>query len=117
MTYEEIVYKVQKQVIKSKTKADQHIAVQFNIVGEGEGAFYIEIDDGRISVQPYEYYDRDAVVYVDAETLFDVLEQKIAIADVTGSGKFVVQGNYDATMTLLECLIVKSKKKESKKHE
>ena len=82
MTYEEIVYKVQKQVIKSKTKADQHIAVQFNIVGEGEGAFYIEIDDGRISVQPYEYYDRDAVVYVDAETLFDVLEQKIAIADV-----------------------------------
>ena len=107
MTYEEIVYKVQKQVIKSKTKADQHIAVQFNIVGEGEGAFYIEIDDGRISVQPY----------VDAETLFDVLEQKIAIADVTGSGKFVVQGNYDATMTLLESLIVKSKKKESKKHE
>ena len=117
MTYEEIVYKVQKQVIKSKPKADQHIAVQFNIVGEGEGAFYIEIDDGRISVQPYEYYDRDAVVYVDAETLFDVLEQKIAIADVTGSGKFVVQGNYDATMTLLESLIVKSKKKESKKHE
>ena len=117
MTYEEIVYKVQKQVIKSKTKADQHIAVQFNIVGEGEGAFYIEIDDGRISVQPYEYYDRDAVVYVDAETLFDVLEQKIAIADVTGSGKFVVQGNYDETMTLLESLIVKSKKKESKKHE
>ena len=44
-------------------------------------------------------------------------EQKIAIADVTGSGKFVVQGNYDATMTLLESLIVKSKKKESKKKE
>lgn len=117
MTYEEVVYKVQKQVIKSRAKTDQHIAVQFNIVGEGEGAFYIEIDSGRISVQPYEYYDRDAVVYVDAETLFDVLEQKIAIPDVTGSGKFVVQGNYDATMTLLESLIVKGKKKESKKHE
>lgn len=114
MTYEEVVYKVQKQVIKSRAKTDQHIAVQFNIVGEGEGAFYIEIDSGRISVQPYEYYDRDAVVYVDAETLFDVLEQKIAIQDVTGSGKFVVQGNYDATMTLLESLITKSKKKESK---
>ena len=38
MTYEEIVYKVQKQVIKSRAKTDQHIAVQFNIVGEGEGA-------------------------------------------------------------------------------
>ena len=83
-------------------------------VRRGEGAFYIEIDSGRISVQPYEYYDRDAVVYVDAETLFDVLEQKIAIPDVTGSGKFVVQGNYDATMALLESLITKSKKKESK---
>ena len=53
-------------------------------------------------------------MYVDAETLFDVLEQKIEIPDVTGSGKFVVQGNYDATMALLESLITKSKKKESK---
>ena len=104
MTYEEIVYKVQKQVIKSKTKADQHIAVQFNICGEGEGAFYVEISSGHFMVQPFEYYDRDAVVYVDAETLLDTLAGKVAVADVTSNGKLVIQGNYDATVKLLETL-------------
>ena len=118
MTYEELVQNIRDIYTNADAgNVKEHVAIQCNIEGEAEGALYIEFSEGNIDVQPYEYYDRDAVVYVDAETLFDVLEQKIAIADVTGSGKFVVQGNYDATMTLLESLIVKSKKKESKKHE
>ena len=106
MTYEEIVGKVQKQAIQRSAKQiDDHIAVQFNILGEGEGAFYVEIAAGRILVQPYEYYDRDAVVYVDAETLFDVFAGTISISDVTSNGRLVVQGNYDATINLLEALV------------
>jgi len=105
MTYENIVNKVQKQAIKcNAVPVDHHIAVQFNILGEGEGAFYMEIDAGRISVQPYEYYDRDAVVYVDAETLLDTIAGKLSVADVTSNGKLVIQGNYDATINLLETL-------------
>ena len=105
MTYEDIISKVQKQAIKSGAKhIEGHIAVQFNIFGEGEGAFYIEISAGRIMVQPFEYYDRDAVVYVDAETLLDTLAGKVAVADVTSNGKLVIQGNYDATVKLLETL-------------
>ena len=30
---------------------------------------------------PYEYYDRDAVVYVDAETLFGVLSGELPISE------------------------------------
>lgn len=49
MTYENIVNKVQKQAIKCNVAPiDHHIAVQFNILGEGEGAFYVEIAAGRI---------------------------------------------------------------------
>ena len=97
MTYENIVNKVQKQAIKCNVAPiDHHIAVQFNILGEGAG---------RILVQPYEYYDRDAVVYVDAETLFDVFAGTISISDVTSNGRLVVQGNYDATINLLEALV------------
>ena len=105
MTYEEIVGKVQKQAIQRSAKQiDDHIAVQFNICGEGEGAFYVEISSGHFMVQPLEYYDRDAVVYVDAETLLDTLAGKVAVADVTSNGKLVIQGNYDATVKLLETL-------------
>ena len=105
MTYEEIVGKVQKQAIQRSAKQiDDHIAVQFNICGEGEGAFQVEISSGHFMVQPFEYYDRDAVVYVDAETLLDTLAGKVAVADVTSNGKLVIQGNYDATVKLLETL-------------
>ena len=118
MTYADMFSKVKGMMMEADVSTvNEHLAYQFNVTGEAAGIFYAEVKEGKLYVEPYEYYDRDAVVYVDAETLFDVLEQKIAIADVTGSGKFVVQGNYDATMTLLESLIVKSKKKESKKHE
>ena len=107
MTYEEIVSNVQKYVIKGKVDhIHDHIAIQINIYGVGEGAFYIEIDKGRIFVMPYEYYDRDAVVYVDAETLFGVLSGELPISEQTCNGKMVIQGRHDATIMVLEALVV-----------
>lgn len=107
MTYEEIVNKVQKKAIQSQTNhISDHIAIQFNIYGEGEGAFYIEIAHGQIFVMPYEYYDRDAVVYVDAETLLGILSGELSISEQTCSGKMVIQGRHDATITVLEALVV-----------
>ena len=88
------------------TEVTGHLAVQFNVRGEGEGAFYIEIDKGRIFVMPYEYYDRDAVVYVDAETLFGVLSGELPISEQTCNGKMVIQGRHDATIMVLEALVV-----------
>lgn len=108
MTYEEIVSRVQKNAINSNAvHICYHVAIQFNIYGEGEGAFYVEIDRGRIFVMPYEYYDRDAVVYVNAETLMGVLLGELPINEVADNGQLVIQGNHDATITVLETLVVK----------
>ncbi len=42
MTYEEIVKEAQKIVAKGDASGiKQHLAVQYNITGEGEGAFYM----------------------------------------------------------------------------
>ena len=58
MKYEEIVAKVKKAYAKADTsKVDGHLAVQVDVTGEGEGAFYIEVADGKITVAPFEYYD------------------------------------------------------------
>ena len=113
MTYEEIVNRVQKNEIKSNAShICYHIAIQFNIYGEGEGAFYVEIDRGRIFVMPYEYYDRDAVVYVNAETLLGVLSGEYPINEVANNGQLVIQGNHDATITVLETLAFKPEEKD-----
>ena len=80
MTYQELVRKLQNFAIQSDaSRIKAHVAVQINVYGEGEGALYIEIKDGRMDVQPYEYYDRDAVVYVDAKTLSEIADNKLAI--------------------------------------
>ena len=121
MTYEEIVSRVQKNAINSNAvHICYHVAIQFNIYGEGEGAFYVEIDRGRIFVMPYEYYDRDALVYVNAETLMGVLSGEMPINEVANNGQLVIQGNHDATITVLETLVVKKtsdKKNDTKESE
>ena len=37
----------------------EHLAYQFNITGEAEGIFYVEVKEGKLYVEPYEYFDRD----------------------------------------------------------
>ena len=46
MTYEEIVEKVRKRLEGVDTsKVNGFLAIQVNITGEGEGAFYVEVKD------------------------------------------------------------------------
>ena len=79
MTYEEVFAKASERLMKAKVKdIDQHIAVQFNIEGEGEGAFYAEINEGKMNVQPYDYRDNDISVNVNADVLVKALESKTA---------------------------------------
>ena len=56
---------------------NDHLAVQYNITGEGEGAFYMEVKDGQIDVQPYDYRDRDILVTADAQTILDMMSGKL----------------------------------------
>ncbi|MBE5861119.1 MAG: SCP2 sterol-binding domain-containing protein [Butyrivibrio sp.] len=94
MTYEEIVAKVKeaaKDVDVSGVK--EHAAFQFNITGEGEGAFYVEIDDGKINVEPYEYFDRDILVYTSAADLVEILEGKTDFVNAYLTGKISAEGD------------------------
>ena len=42
----------------------EHLAYQFNITGEAEGIFYAEVKDGKLFVEPYEYFDRGRDVHL-----------------------------------------------------
>ena len=78
MKYEELVTNVKKAVKKAKvSKTVGHVAFQFNVEGEAEGAFYLEIDDGKINVEPYEYYDRDVIIVTSADVIMQMIEGKL----------------------------------------
>ena len=96
MTYEEVVYKVRTAYENADARdIFEHIAVQVNIVGEGEGIFYIEVADRHISVEPYDYYDRDALLIMSAETVFAIADGKLSFHDAYHSGVLQCYGNMD----------------------
>ena len=49
MTYEELFQKAKSIFMKADvSQIHEHLAFQFNITGEGEGAFYAEVKDGAL---------------------------------------------------------------------
>ena len=93
MTYEEIVAKVKKHFQSYQPAADARVAVQFDITGEGEGAFYVEIADGKIAVEPYEYYEHDIKVVAEADALMEIVSGKTDIINANLTGRIHAEGN------------------------
>ena len=54
----------------------EHLAYQFNITGEAEGIFYVEVKEGTLYVEPYEYFDRDAMFTCSAEPYLKSRKEK-----------------------------------------
>ena len=114
MTYHELVEKVTEAYAKVEAKnGKEHIAVQYNVYGEGEGAFYIEISNGRIEVAPFEYYDRDAIIAIAGEALLDVVTSKTTYEAVEEAGRLVVVGNADKANKLMALSIKKAAEKKT----
>ena len=112
MTYEEVVKEAQKIVAKGDASGiKDHLAVQYNITGEGEGAFYMEVKDGRIDVQPYDYNDRDILVTADAQTILDMMSGKLDIVNAYLTHKISAEGNLGKA-DILKKLINSGKKAE-----
>lgn len=107
MTYAEMFSKVKGMFMGADvSEVKEHLAFQFNVTGEAEGIFYVEVNDGSLNVEPYEYYDRDAMFTCTAETLMKIAEgKKDPILAVT-LGQLKVEGNIDKALklkSLIDC--------------
>ena len=110
MTYEEVVKEAQRIAAKGDASGiKEHLAVQYNITGEGEGAFYMEVKDGRIDVQPYDYNDRDILVTADARTILDMMSGKLDAVKAYLTHKITAEGELGKA-DILKKLISNGKK-------
>ena len=119
MTYEELVQKIKDIADESDAGSIQdHVAFQFNIEGEAEGAFYLDIKDGKADVQPYEYYDRDVLITTTAATLLEIMDGKLDPVAAYTLHKIRVEGDLGKALLLKEVVgKKKAKKKAGKKKE
>lgn len=103
MTYEELVKQVQEAYLDADaSKVKEHLAIQFNVEGEAAGAFYLEVAEGKVIVQPYEYHDRDALVTTKAAVLQDIAAGKLDVVKAFLTRKIKVDGNVGKAALLKE---------------
>ena len=101
MTYADMFSKVKGMMMEADVSTvNEHLAYQFNVTGEAEGIFYAEVKEGKLYVEPYEYYDRDAIFICSAETLFKINEGKLDPVLAVTLGKLKVEGNIDKALYL-----------------
>lgn len=101
MTYQEIFQKFKQQFQDANVSSIQgRLAYQFNIIGEGAGAFYAEVKDGVLSIEPYEYHDRDVLFTCKADTLFNIISGKTDPVVAFTLGKLKVEGSLEKALLL-----------------
>lgn len=99
MTFEEMFAKAKEMIMKNDVSAiPGHLAVQINITGEGEGAFYIELLEGKLYVEPYEYYDRDCIFIISAKNFFKLSEGTLNPVTAFTFGKLKVEGSIEKAL-------------------
>jgi len=80
-------------------------AFQINIEGKAaNGIFYIEIKDGHVNVEPYEYYDRNAVLHMNATNFIKLLDGKLDPIVAFTVGKIKVDGDINAALEMIKFL-------------
>ena len=105
MTYAEMFAKVKGMLMDADVSdIHEHLAYQFNITGEAEGIFYAEVKEGQLYVEPYVYFDRDAMFTCTAETLFKLAEGKTDPVLAFTIGKLKVEGNIDKALRLKDLI-------------
>ncbi|MCI5869475.1 MAG: SCP2 sterol-binding domain-containing protein [Dorea sp.] len=105
MTYAEFFSEMKGKFMEADvSNIQEHLAFQFNITGEAGGIFYIEIKNGELHVEPYEYYDRDAMFTCSADTLKKLETGKLDPILAVTLQKLKVEGNIDKALRFKELL-------------
>lgn len=103
MTYEQVVAKVKAKFQDvNADNIDGIVALQINLEGKNtNGIFYIEVKDHNVNVEPYEYYDRHAIVTVNPTNLLKLLDGKLDPVEAYNKGKVTVDGDVNAVLTVI----------------
>lgn len=105
MTYESIVAAVRKKLSKADVSSiPGTLAFQVDVEGKAEGIFYIEIKDGQLHVESYDYHDRNARLIINGTNLMKLVNGKLDPVLAFTTGKLKVDGDTNAAMELIRFL-------------
>lgn len=93
MKFDELLTKVRNLAAKTDVSNHDFLAVQINITGKESGVFYVEVKDNKISVEPYEYNDRNCAITISLADFNKLIDGKLDPILAFGTGKLKVDGD------------------------
>ncbi|MCL2018520.1 MAG: SCP2 sterol-binding domain-containing protein [Oscillospiraceae bacterium] len=116
MTYEKIFADVKKVYSKAdKSKLCGDFAFQFNITGEGGGAFYVAFRGGILEVAPYDYVDKNALLIASGEDFIKLANSRFTLQEAVDNGIIQVEGDFNMALELDKMALSGSEKKDAEK--
>ena len=114
MTYEEIVSFVRENLKKTGVKdIDNETAVQFDIKGEGEGAFYIAVKSNKLFVEPFEYYNHNVKITLPADELLKIVNGEKTVSECLTEDSVFVTGDEEVLVKLMSFKTAKKRHQEA----
>lgn len=109
MTYAEFFAEFKGRFMEADVSdIKEHLAFQFDIEDEDAGGiFYVEVKDGVLHVEPYEYYDRDAKFICTPDILLEIADGKLDPVEAFTAQQLRVEGSIEKALRLKEIIELK----------
>ncbi len=72
---------------------DDKVTFEFQVNGEGEGVFSVEIVDGDIIIEPTENVERDALLIASGNTIWEICQGNLDPMLAFAVGRMKIVGN------------------------
>ncbi len=93
MSLDTVIADVKKIAEKVDASKVDFLAVQVNLTDCDPGVFYVEVKDHKISVEPYEYNDRNCAISMKAADFEKLIKGKLDPVAAFTIGKLKVDGD------------------------
>ena len=97
MTYADFFAEIKGKFLEADiSEVQEHLAFQFNIIGEGK--------EGKLSIEPYEFFDRDAMFIATGDVFMKIAEGKMDPVMAFTMQKLKVEGNIEKALKLKDLI-------------
>ena len=93
MTFDEILSGTRKRAAGLDVSGVPFLAVQMNFTGDNGGVMYVEIKDGKVNVEPYEYNDRSCAITISIDDFSKLIAGQLDPIAAFTMGKLKVDGD------------------------
>lgn len=104
VTYDSLVSKLAKKYNGKKVKLSDTLTAQIRILGEAEGTFYLQVQEGILTIMPFDYVNADLNIIVSCENCVKLLNKTLDFESAVYDSTLVVYGDLGKMLALKNLL-------------